>query len=185
MSFHVSEAGPLDNEAVDRLGNKLLIGNGYLGYRGTLEEYTKEQKTATIVNGLYDKVGDAWREPVNLPNGLFVELEVGGVKLSALGGAVKHHEQALDMKRAVHERRTTFQTADGTELTLVAWRFVSLKRPHLIALEYRLESNRDCELTLRTGIDGDVWDLNGPHLDAFASEERDGVISLSAATHEN
>ena len=183
--FEVSEQGTLDAQAVDRLGNKLLIGNGYLGYRGTLEEFDREQKTATIVSGLYDKVGDAWREPVNLPNGLFVEISHGGVALHALKSKVVAHEQTLDMRAAQHLRETTFESADGTQIMVQARRFVSLTRQRLICLEYTLLSDRDCTVTLRTGIDGDVWDLNGPHLRDISSSEQDGVIALGAVTHEN
>ena len=43
------------------LGSKLLIANGYLGYRGTLEEYSKEQLVACTLSGIYDRHGDAWR----------------------------------------------------------------------------------------------------------------------------
>ena len=50
----------------------------------TLEEFNKEQKTATIVSGLYDQVGDQWREPINLPNGGFVQVIYQGVPLHAL-----------------------------------------------------------------------------------------------------
>ncbi len=55
---------------LDNLGSKILVGNGYLGYRGTLDEFTKEHKTATIVSGLYDRGREAvcryslhWRHP--------------------------------------------------------------------------------------------------------------------------
>ena len=74
MDWKITETNQLAHQDIDRQGNKLLIGNGYIGYRGTLEEFNKDQKTATIVSGLYDKVGDQWREPINLPNGGFVQV---------------------------------------------------------------------------------------------------------------
>jgi len=185
MDWIIAEINQLDTQAVDRLGNKLLIGNGFLGYRGTLEEYTKEQKTATIVSGLYDKVGDQWREPVNLPNGCFVQVTCQGEALHALTSKVVEHYQGVDMEQAVHERLTTFEAADGTHIRVHARRFVSLVRPALICMEYSLQASHDCVLGLRTGIDGDVWDLHGPHLREITTTEQDGIISLSALTHEN
>ncbi|GJM77297.1 hypothetical protein HMSSN036_95130 [Paenibacillus macerans] len=59
-----------------------MIGNGVLGYRGTLEEFGKSELTATIVAGLYDKVGDKWREPVNAPNGLATAVYLTGRRLA-------------------------------------------------------------------------------------------------------
>jgi nigerose phosphorylase len=184
MTWEITEKDQLDAQAVDRLGNKLLLGNGYLGYRGTLEEYGKEQKTATIVSGLYDKVGDAWREPINLPNGCFVQVSQAGAPLHALTAKVLEHEQSLDMKQALHVRRTVFEAKDGARITVSARRFISLARQRMICLEYVVEADRACEVTLQSGIDGDVWDLNGPHLDEIVVSEEGGVLSLSAVTHE-
>ena len=42
-------------------GNKYLIGNGYFGVRGTMEEYKKENMPAVNRAGIYDKAGDKWR----------------------------------------------------------------------------------------------------------------------------
>src|SRR5689334_24276206 len=102
MDWKITETNQLTPEDVDRQGNKLLIGNGYIGYRGTLEEFGKEQKTATIVSGLYDQVGDQWREPVNLPNGCFVQVLYQGKALHVLKSKVAEHVQSLDMQHAVH-----------------------------------------------------------------------------------
>ena len=39
MDWKIIETNQLAPQDIDRQGNKLLIGNGYIGYRGTLEEY--------------------------------------------------------------------------------------------------------------------------------------------------
>ncbi len=185
MSWTITEQDQYDPAAIDRLGNKFLTGNGYLGYRGTLEEFTKDQKTATIVSGLYDQVGDQWREPVNLPNGAYVRVFVDGKPLDVLSAGVPAHSQSLDIAHGVHLRRTVFQTEDGRLFLVLARRFASLAQPHLICLEFTVQAAQDCEVIIQTGIDGDVWDLNGPHLEAMIPAQGDGLISLSARTHEN
>jgi nigerose phosphorylase len=38
---------------------------------------------------------------------------------------------------------------------------------------------------VHTGIDGDVWDINGPHLREINADEQDGILAVSAVTHEN
>ena len=60
-----------DEEQAASLGNRFLIGNGYLGIRGTLEEYEADKLPAVNLAGVYDQVGNGWREPVNAPNGCF------------------------------------------------------------------------------------------------------------------
>ena len=57
-------------EKTEFFGSKFCIGNGYYGYRGTLEEYTKDQLVACTLSEIFDDSGNGWREPVNVPNGL-------------------------------------------------------------------------------------------------------------------
>src|SRR6266496_858580 len=141
MDWNITETNQLTPDDIDRQGNKLLIGNGYIGYRGTLEEFNKEQKTATVVSGLYDRVGDQWREPVNLPNGCFVQVIFKGEPLHALTGKVVSHIQSVDMHSAVHTRETTFETPDGNCITIRSQRFASLAHHHLICMEYSVSAD--------------------------------------------
>jgi trehalose/maltose hydrolase-like predicted phosphorylase len=183
-TWKIVASGCPDAQAVDHLGSRFLIGNGYLGYRGTLEEYTKEQKTATIIAGLYDRVGKQWREPVNWPNGGFVQVFYRGEPLHVLSSRVIEHRQELNLREAIHERRTLFETGDGTRILVQARRFASLARLPLICLEYTVSADQNCHVILRSGIDGDVWDLNGPHLRESITLEEDDCLSLLARTHE-
>lgn len=176
---------PEPGQAADRRGNKLLVGNGYIGYRGTLEEFDRLQKTATIVSGLYDQVGSAWREPVNLPNGAFIQVHYQGEVLHALKSKVLAHAQSLDLRAAVHQRQTVFEAADGTRIRLRARRFASLARWQLLCQEFSVSADRECEIEIQAGVDGDTWDLNGPHLRQLEPGEADGILSVSAVTHEN
>lgn len=60
-----------EEEKAATLGNRYLTGNGYLGIRGTLEEYEADRLPAINLAGIYDR-STGWREPVNLPNGCFL-----------------------------------------------------------------------------------------------------------------
>ena len=230
MSWIVRENG-FDPERIAHHGNKFMIGNGVLGYRGTLEEFGKNELTATIVAGLYDKVGDQWREPVNAPNGLATTVFWNGEQLSVLkarnvakaengaGGkgesarvgeraveravesgegvevtgeegaarlVLDSHEQSLDLRHAVHRRRSVFRMGDGTEVAITSERFCSAARSELIVCRLVVESSMEGELTINTGIDGDVWDINGPHLERMDSgvDATGEVVSLTAWTQE-
>ncbi|EES71146.1 glycosyl hydrolase family 65 central catalytic domain protein [Paenibacillus sp. oral taxon 786 str. D14] len=214
MSWIVRENG-FDPERIAHHGNKFMIGNGVLGYRGTLEEFSKSELTATIVAGLYDQVGSKWREPVNAPNGLETNVFWNGTRLSVLeagnvatgDSAVKSesaggerdrsrpelvaHEQSLNLRQAVHRRRSVFRTGDGAEVTITSERFCSAARTELIVCRFTVESSQDGELTIVTGINGDVWDINGPHLvrmesgaHAAGDDATWEVVSLTASTQE-
>jgi nigerose phosphorylase len=181
----VTDTGIPDTETIDRLGNSFLLGNGFFGYRGTLEEYSKQQKTAAIISGLYDKVGNLWREPVNLPNGGFCQVLYKGVPLSAHASLVKSHSQSINIRHGVHERRTVFEVEDDFRITVVSKRFVSAARLPLLCILFSVEADRDCDLTLLSGIDGDVWDLNGPHLIDIQPISATGTIALTAMAQES
>jgi nigerose phosphorylase len=164
-------------------GSKFLLGNGYVGYRGTLEEYRKDSQVAVTVAGLYDKTGDAWREPVNAPNGFYTVLSAGGEVLNALQHAPARHQQTLDMRRAVHGRDSVFRTR-ANEIRVRSERFLSLDDVHLMAMKYQVKTARAEKLVIRTGVDGEVWDINGPHLAEFHAAAAGDRIVVNARTNE-
>ncbi len=184
MSWTVSDIRQPDPALAEWLGNKYLIGNGFLGYRGTLDEYTREHKTATILTGLYDQAGAQWREPVNFPNGGYAQVFYRGEALHAIRSQVLEHVQRLNLAQGVHERRTVFEAQDGCRITIGSRRFASLARLPLLCVEYQVQSDKDCLLTLREGIDGEVWDLNGPHLHQLSASHQNDVLTLTGATRE-
>ena len=136
-------------------GNRFMLGNGYMGVRGTLEEHGKEEFAGCLLNGVYDQAPGKWREPVNAPNGLYTTVEGSGEILS--------HEQILDLRHGILSRKTKYENADVT-----AERFVSMDDVHLICLNY------SATVPVQTSIDSDVWDINGPHFQIV--EEREDHI---------
>ncbi|HZZ20100.1 MAG TPA: glycosyl hydrolase family 65 protein [Opitutaceae bacterium] len=170
-------------EGVMRRGNVYQISNGYMGYRGTLDEFGPEQLVGITVAGIFDRVGSAWREPVNAPNGGYTRVAIDGAELSALGDKVKKHTQTLRFANAVFERETEFQSK-STSLTIKSSRFLSAHTPNLGAIQFTVTCGKTSRITIRTGIDYNIWDLNGPHLERVSSEVRDSVLLVQGSTHE-
>lgn len=182
MNWKISET--LDETNITNFGNKFLLANGYMGYRGTLEEYTKEQLVGNTILGLYDQVGSKWREPVNAPNGFSVKLKKAGKELSVLTETPIYHTQELDIFKGIHERKTGFLVDDG-QVNLTIERFVSLDSVHLMASKGIITSTIPVTLTLQIGIDGDVWDINGPHLVDYQVEKvNPTTYTMAAKTNE-
>ena len=170
-------------DAVTHNGNLFLLGNGYMGYRGTLEEFGPDEKVGILIPGLYDQVGDAWREPVNAPNGLYTTVSVNGVPLNPLITPPSAHQQCVDMRTATHLRQSTFEI-DGVTAVIQAERFLSADEVNLMTLHYRLTITGDAEVEITTGIDERIWDLNGPHLDNLSASHTDNCVALTGKTHE-
>ncbi len=184
MDWMVEKRG-FDPERIAASGNTFMIGNGRLGYRGTPEEFGKAQLTACTLAGLYDRAaGDAWREPVNAPNGLSTRLYCDGERLDLLVTACEEHVQRLNIRHAVMQRDTLFRTAGGNRVRVRSERFASLDRLQLLAMKYAFTPAQDCVITVETGIDGDIWDINGPHLGDWRWAEQDGVLVAAALTRE-
>ncbi|HEY4391303.1 MAG TPA: glycosyl hydrolase family 65 protein [Paenibacillus sp.] len=187
MSWIIQESGFV-KERIAISGNKFMTGNGYMGYRGTLDEFTHSELTATIPAGLYDKMGDKWREPINTPNGLSTTVVCDGVSLSVLELEPLEHEQELDIRHGVHRRRTVYSAPGGGTVSFESERFCSMQRLHLLVNRVTMTCSQDCELTITTGIDGKIWDINGPHLERMEGKVQDGVqgetLVLTGWTHE-
>ncbi len=178
-----SNSLPQDAESIMRSGTVYQLANGYMGYRGTLDEYTSRQQVGCTLAGLYDQVGEAWREPVNAPNAGFTQVWIQGMPVHALESRVLYHSQSVCMRDAVFARETGFQVGNiGVHIR--SRRFLSLTRPHLLCVEYSVQCDHDCGLEILTGIDTDIWDLNGPHLQQNERKVQDSIYAICARTHE-
>lgn len=170
-------------ESLMRRGNVYQIANGYMGYRGTLDEFGPDEAVGITLAGLFDQVGSAWREPVNAPNGGFTQVALDGVPLSALVRPVERHRQTLQFANALFSRETVFRSR-RKRLTLRSERFLSADNPHLGIVRLSVCCDRPADITIRSGIDANIWDLNGPHLPRLEMEQRDGVLLVHGRTHE-
>jgi len=164
-------------------GNRFLNGNGYMGVRGTLCEYTKEQMCAVNLAGIYDEAIEGCRETVNAPNGLYTYIKVDGVKYALPDVVPYEHIQGLDFESGIQYRKTSWKTTKGI-VSLECRRFASMHEQHYLALEYSVCVDYPCEINIITGIDGDVWDLHGNHFSEFEISEQGNIKHLKAITRE-
>ena len=158
--FYQRDGVHLSEAAVD--GNRFLCANGYMGLRGTVEEAGSDQFPAVTLAGVYDRCGDRWREPVNAPNGLSVQVFFDGKPLKLDAEAPVPHHVRIDYRCGVYSRETDF----GPVL-FRSERFASMAECHLLADRITLEIKEAGELRIRAGISADIWDINGPHLFGF------------------
>lgn len=183
MKDFIVEEKEYNAENIAFFGNKFLIGNGYFGVRGTMEEYSKENMPAVNLAGIYDKVGDRWRESVNAPNPLYTIVKVNGKVFSLPDIEPVFHMQSLNIKEAVHMRKTVWKTENG-KITVFCERFASMAQQHIIGMRYTVSADFDAEVEILTGIDGDVWDINGPHFSRIETLHDDRLEKVVALTQE-
>lgn len=181
MEWNIRQKG-FEREKIPALGNRFLCGNGYLGIRGTLEEYGKDEMAAINLAGIFDLAAGGWREPLNAPNGLYTCLSVDGVLCALPETEPGEHEMTLDFRHGIFGRETSWNT-EGGSVTVRSERFASAAEIHLIALRYTVTVDHEADITIVTGIDGDVWDIHGPHYDRLESGGEDAA-GMDDAVHE-
>ncbi len=151
------------NIAADRLslGDRLLIGNGAFGFRGTLDEHRKDQCAALTTAGFYDQ-SQGWRETVNMPNPLYTALLTEGAPVA--------HEECLHLDRGTYTRKTVYRIG-AVEVCVQSERFFSQEDHRLLYGRYCVSAAAEIEIFVCSGIDCDVWNINGRHFDIVKQEE--------------
>ncbi|MDO5572761.1 MAG: glycoside hydrolase family 65 protein [bacterium] len=182
MNWRIERTG-YDQNQITSYGNRFLTGNGYMGIRGTLEEYTKEQLAAVNLAGVYDRVGQGWREPLNAPNPLYTCLKVDGEYYRLPDKEAKKHSFTLDFRHGICSRKTVWHTLRG-DVCIESEHFADLCDPHIIRMKYAVKTKFHGDIEVLTGIDADVWDINGPHYDEISLQEEDNTLIARATTHE-
>lgn len=169
--------------AVTKEGNRFLIGNGALGYRGTLEEYGPEQQVGFLVSGLYDEVPGKWREPVNAPNPFYCLCKMEAEALDPFVVAPLEHSQSVNLKEAVHRRVTTYSN-EKWQIKISSERFLSANEADVMGMRYTVEVSGYGEFSMTSGIDTRIWDLNGPHLrdPVWEREDNRTLVSMAVGT---
>jgi trehalose/maltose hydrolase-like predicted phosphorylase len=182
MGWIIEEKG-FDASKIAFWGSKFLTGNGYMGLRGTVEEFGSEQMASCTLAGLYDKNGDSWREPVNLAPPFYLRADWNLTPLDLLRTAPEFHRQSLNISDGVFGRETRFRTSDGT-FTIMSRRFVSMDNIHLMAMRYTVTARAGGTLTVFSEPFGKIWDINGPHLQDKFIASFDDVLLFTAPTIE-
>ena len=176
----------LKEDQLVHYGSNLLCGNGYLGYRGTLEEWGKEQYQACVITDTYDMADGKWRELSNSPNALTTKVTVNG---KDFGDYPKEDrittELDFNYKYGIFKRIS--QSKLESDFEIVSERFASYDNLHLIANKYQINNLDKKEMKLKIGINGDIWDLNGCHLENFTGEydSNKNIVYLKANTVES
>lgn len=166
-------------------GSNFMIGNGYLGYRGTFEEWEADKFVACVVTDTWDQAeGSDWSELCTVPNGLFTQLFSNGQMISALEGVTEDYYRALDMKYGLNQRKFLW-TADKANPTLLdIEKFASLDNPHLLVMRYSFTAKEDGQYSMRTGIDARLWSLNGEHFSSCKSVKEQDCLLMDLRTSE-
>ncbi|WFE45489.1 glycosyl hydrolase family 65 protein [Verrucosispora sp. WMMD1129] len=138
---------------LDRLGETesvFALSNGWLGWRGTLDEGLPVDMPGSYLNGLHERRELTYPENgyafpqlsdtvISPPNATLVRLWVGDEPLDLRTGTVLAHEQVLDLRAGVIERLTEWISPAGYGVRVRSTRLVSLPRRRVAAVDWTVE----------------------------------------------
>ncbi len=167
-----------DKEKINSYGNMFLIGNGHIGYRGTLEEYRASEFVGLNIVGQYDQYEDKWRESLNAFNPFFVHVK-GDRSFSVLENKPTNHCIELDIKKALFSRFSEYD-----ELIITSKRFVSHNNLDTLCMIYTVKAKTSISLKVTFGIDENVWDINGPHYKSIEHGRNENKLTITGISNE-
>lgn len=139
-------------------GNRFLLGNGHLGYRGTLEEEGKQEMSGFNLVGVYDRYEDKWRESINLPIPLAFKTFFNGKEEDILTTPPLSHEMNLHQDKEILTRLSIFPS-----YSISSQRFLSFSKDNLLASKVSVSIKNEGDYSFKYGLDLDIYDINGPH----------------------
>ncbi|MFF5176804.1 glycoside hydrolase family 65 protein [Micromonospora sp. NPDC000316] len=138
---------------LDRLGETesiFALGNGWIGWRGVLDEGAPCEMPGSYVNGLHERRELSYPEEgyafpqasdtvISAPNAALIRLWVDDEPLDIRTGTLHSHERVLDLRAGVLRRETEWISPAGRRVLIRSTRLVSLPRRPVAAVRYEVE----------------------------------------------
>ncbi|WP_192580392.1 glycoside hydrolase family 65 protein [Micromonospora sp. ALFpr18c] len=138
---------------LDRLGETesiFALGNGWVGWRGVLDEGVPCGMPGSYVNGFHERRELSYPEEgyafpqasdtvVSAPNAALIRLWVDDEPLDLRTGTLRSHERVLDLRAGVLRRDTEWISPAGRGVRIRSTRLVSLPRRPVAAVRYEVE----------------------------------------------
>ncbi len=144
------------------------LGNGNFGGRGTHEEYySGDSLPGNYLAGIYypdpTRVGwwkngypEYFAKVLNAADWTPIDVVVDGERLDLASAVIDSYERRLHMRTAELERTFRATLTNGSRVQVSARRFLSMSRPDLGVIRYRIVVEAGSSIELSIGIDGDV-----------------------------
>lgn len=161
-------------------------GNGYLGTRGSLEEYYPGQEATTFVHGVFDDVPISFTELANLPDWTELEIWLDGERFNMLEGQLLHYQRQLDLRTALLTRELRWKSPHGKVSHLVFSRFASRANEQLCALKLEITAeNYTGKLEVHSALNDEVSNQQFKHWDWLGQQVDKHGISLELVTRKS
>lgn len=162
--------------------------NGYMGSRGTFEEMEPQAGlfAGNYINGIYDAPHNLLREReiVNIQDWCLIKFWIDGEPFDLTTGTILSYKRWMDLRDAILHREVRWKTPKGKIVVLKTDRFVSMTEIHCALINWQIEAENECDITIESGINGAVTNIHKDHFKDFLSYGCDKYIYLETVTRE-
>ncbi|NMR29174.1 glycoside hydrolase family 65 protein [Crystallibacter degradans] len=141
----------LDPESLGAAESVFALANGYVGFRGTLDEGQPSASRGVFLAGVYEYNPLSYPEGgyghpeygqtmIGVADGTVIRLLVDGVPLDVREAAEGKHERVLDLRDGTVRREFEWRTPSGARMRLVSTRLVSLSHRSATAIRYEVQA---------------------------------------------
>ena len=159
-------------------------GNGYLGTRGSFEEYYPNQQKTTFVHGVFDEIPVVFTSLVNFPDWTSLHILLDGEPFDLATGEILNYRRELDLRNGLLSRSLLWRSPQGKVSQLEFKRFISMAEVHIACLQVSITpQNYSGEFICQTSLDGAVNSLKYQQWDWIDQGTEDEMCWLKLRTH--
>ena len=142
-------------DTMNHLETVTMVGNGYLGTRGSFAEGYPGANRATFVHGVFDDTPIVFTELANTPDWTALLIKLNEQVFSLRDGTLHSFSTSLNLKNGVLTRQVDWESADNQRITITFERFACLHNVHLLMQRVRICSqNFDGQVEIQAPING-------------------------------
>ena len=143
-------ADALDVGVLAQLESIFALSNGYLGWRGNLDEGEPHGLPGSYLNGVYEThplpyaeggfgYPESGQSVINVTNGKLIRLTVDDEPFDVRTGVLSAHRVSLDFRTGVLRREVRWESPAGRAIKMTSSRIVSFAQRSVAAVNYEIE----------------------------------------------
>jgi trehalose/maltose hydrolase-like predicted phosphorylase len=142
-------------DTLNHLETVTMVGNGYLGTRGSFAEGYPDANRATFVHGVFDDAPIVFTELANTPDWTTVLIKLNEQVFSLTEGTLHSFGTSLDLRYGVLTRQVDWESPDNQRVMITFERFACLHNVHLLMQRVSISSqNFKGQVEIQAPING-------------------------------
>jgi kojibiose phosphorylase len=142
-------------DTLNHLETVTMVGNGYLGTRGSFAEGYPGANRATFVHGVFDDTPIVFTELANVPDWTTLLIKFNDQVFSLTEGTLHSFCTRLDLKSGVLTRQVDWESLDNQRVLITFERFACLHNVHLLMQRLSITSkNFSGQVEIQAPING-------------------------------